>query len=95
MIVSYSRNASFVEAVSKTFDGDHPCSLCKLVRQGKASEKRKEAQKPEPKLDKLLPVSRPFILRPPKLPPLIFGGLDQLVSRVETPPKPPPRSLPA
>jgi hypothetical protein len=44
MICEYSKNASLVEAVSKTFDGNHPCSLCHAVNSGKNSEKKREFQ---------------------------------------------------
>ena len=32
MIVSYSRNASLTEAVSKTFDGKHLCKMSKAIK---------------------------------------------------------------
>lgn len=56
MIVSYSQGASFKEALSKTFDGKHPCCLCKVVQQGRAAEKKQEGQqvKPGSKLDLVL-----------------------------------------
>ncbi len=38
MLVAYSSEGSFTEAVQKTFDGHHPCRLCKLVADGKKSE---------------------------------------------------------
>lgn len=33
MVVSYSRHTSLMEAVSMTFDGRHPCKICKAVNQ--------------------------------------------------------------
>jgi hypothetical protein len=48
MIVSYSRNASLTEAVSKTFDGEHPCPMCKVIKKGLAEEKQ-QARKQLPK----------------------------------------------
>jgi hypothetical protein len=38
MIVSYSREAGFEQAISNTFDGKHPCKICKLVQEGKKAE---------------------------------------------------------
>ncbi|MCC6234859.1 MAG: hypothetical protein IT580_19610, partial [Verrucomicrobiales bacterium] len=29
MLVTYSRDASLAEAVSRTLDGEHPCALCR------------------------------------------------------------------
>ena len=40
MVVSYSQEASFTEALVKTFDGSHPCALCKEIAKGKQSEKK-------------------------------------------------------
>lgn len=36
MVVSYSRDGSVLDAFQKTFDGKHPCPLCKLVARGTA-----------------------------------------------------------
>ena len=38
MLMSYSRHGAIMEAVTKTFDGRHPCSLCKQVEGAKRSE---------------------------------------------------------
>ncbi len=53
MIITYSRDASFSEAVSKTFDGEHPCAMCKAIKQGRAEEKQQQKQpvKPDSKMD--------------------------------------------
>jgi hypothetical protein len=45
MIASYSQKSSLTEAISRTFDGLHPCKLCKVVEQGRAAEKESEQQK--------------------------------------------------
>jgi hypothetical protein len=42
MIVGYSQEAPLGEAVVKTFDGQHPCKLCKEIARGKQSEKKSE-----------------------------------------------------
>ena len=91
MMVSYSQNASFTEAVSKTFDGKHSCCLCKLIRQGKASEKKQELQKPETKIDILLTARVTVSPHAPKFWLMTFAVPGQPSLRVETPPTPPPR----
>jgi len=40
MLVSYSHNGQFAEAVAKTFDGKHPCSLCKEIEREKSKEEQ-------------------------------------------------------
>ena len=42
MVKDFSRTGSLTEAVSKTLDGRHPCSLCKKIAQAKSSEESEE-----------------------------------------------------
>ena len=42
MLVSYSRGGHIVAAVTKTFDGRHPCTLCKEIQRAKSSEPQPE-----------------------------------------------------
>jgi hypothetical protein len=42
MVVSYSQDGSIREALGKTFDGKHPCALCKAIAKGKKSEQKSE-----------------------------------------------------
>lgn len=55
MLVDYSSNGSFSEAVGKTFDGEHPCHLCKVVKKSKSEEKRKPLLKSEMKWEVAMP----------------------------------------
>ena len=40
MLANNLRSDSLTEAVSKTFDGEHPCPLCKAIAAAKKSEKK-------------------------------------------------------
>ena len=51
MAVKFSKTDSVSVALQKTFDGKHPCPLCKLVKSGKASEQKRDLQKIETKFD--------------------------------------------
>ena len=51
MLVSYSRGATVLEAWRKTFDGQHPCKLCRIVKTGQASEKKSDRVKLETKFE--------------------------------------------
>ena len=42
MVLSYSQDATLTEALAKTFDGKHPCHLCKQIAKGKQSEKKSD-----------------------------------------------------
>jgi hypothetical protein len=89
MIVNYSCQGSIREAMSKTFDGQHPCPLCKLVREGKTSEKKPEAQQSVKKID--LFIEDCVVFNFPPLPAPAFPFPMVTVTRTDTPLLPPPR----
>ena len=74
MMVDYSRGASVTEAVAKTFDGEHPCNLCKKISKVRQGEQKSplvilQAKKEGPFLavktvhlaePSSIPVCRPF-----------------------------------
>jgi hypothetical protein len=51
MLVDYSRTGAFTEAVEKTFDGQHPCALCKEIQKGRQSEKKQAMTQVVKKID--------------------------------------------
>jgi hypothetical protein len=55
MLVEYSSKGSLTEAVGKTFDGEHPCHLCKVVKKSKSEEKKKPLLKSEMKWEVAMP----------------------------------------
>ena len=90
MFIAYSQNASLKEALKKTFDGKHPCNLCKVVQEGKKSERKNDVQKSDNKLDffcfnELLTLESPAPFSCPISKPAF------LFHRTESPPSPPPR----
>lgn len=91
MVVKYSHDATLTEALSKTFDGQHPCKLCKFVQQGKTTEKKQDTPKPMKELGKFLPAGRAFVLCPPEFAPTIFSAPNHADLRSEPPPSPPPK----
>ena len=42
MIIDYAKEAGVAAAISKTFDGENPCAICKNIEQGKKTEKKAE-----------------------------------------------------
>lgn len=49
MLVEFSSKGSFSEAMDKTFDGEHPCHLCKVVKKSKSEGEKKPLLKAEMK----------------------------------------------
>lgn len=95
MLVRYSREGSLAEAIAKTFDGRHPCSLCKVVAQSKAEQRDKEKHVPwfaGSKLDPAVPGLTHTACWPPSVAPLVMIELPTPPTLTWEPPHPPPRS---
>ncbi|MEY2407898.1 MAG: hypothetical protein QOF48_568 [Verrucomicrobiota bacterium] len=90
MAVGYSRCAPLGTALRMTFDGQHPCTLCKIVQDGKKTEREKRSTTPDTKLDLLCRVHG-LMLLPPPLISASLGSDDRGLLRLEPPPIPPPR----
>lgn len=55
MMVNYSQAASVKEAAKMTFDGQHPCPMCKLVKESKKEEDKKPLVKAASNVEVILP----------------------------------------
>src|SRR5258708_36952071 len=44
MLAENARTDSFQTALAKTFDGRHPCALCRQIAQGRQPEKKSDPQ---------------------------------------------------
>ena len=64
MLANNLRTQSLTEAVTHTFDGEHPCCLCKAIAAGRKSEQKKEFTAPLQKLE-FPPVKENFVLIAP------------------------------
>ncbi len=93
MIVSYSQDAPLAEALAKTFDGKHPCFLCKQIARGRQSEKKSDLQIRGKKLE-FLDSRADFVFSAPAAFRLLPACNGSYVGQSETPPVPPPRQFP-
>lgn len=92
MVVDYSRNTSLAEALSRTFDGQHPCRMCCLIREAQKQEKKQDIQVTTVKLEAPAPVpsadfgfaARPILPLP--------GFVTPASAALDAPPLPPPRT---
>jgi hypothetical protein len=93
MLVENVWHTPLSEAVAKTFDGRHPCTLCHAVAEGNKSEKKSEVFPMVAKID-LICTTRSLSWLPPwisyEYPPVNSA----IPERSQAPPVPPPRSLP-
>ena len=93
MLVARTQQGSVEEAVRTTFDGDHPCSLCQVVEEGRRQQQEND---PAPILEQLAKLNflKPQSVRLPQptMAGFIYPGASELgVLRGESPPTPPPR----
>jgi len=92
MIIDYSKRGTLCQAIAQTLDGAHPCSLCHIVNNGKAAEKKSDLQLLTPKLDLIctkhaISLVLPFIS-------FDYANSNFRISEVgHSPPVPPPRSI--
>jgi hypothetical protein len=91
MLVRFAQSMPLVRAVACTFDGDHPCALCLVIKEGKKSEKKSDQESaPTKQLDWLLQATPQFVClgSPPPCPDSPPAAPHV---RCEPPPVPPPR----
>jgi hypothetical protein len=97
MLVSYSmKSGSIVQAVSDTFDGEHPCELCKLAQQAENEPADdKQAPKADGKIKMHLIAEEMPVIVISAPPPLFFTNAAEarLCVLQHTPATPPPRRL--
>jgi hypothetical protein len=90
MMITYSQEAPLTEALSKTFDGKHPCSLCKRIEKERKTQHKSDRQFECKKLD-LVNVGGVIVLTPPSRFQKLGFGNDWAPQSSQTPPVPPPR----
>jgi hypothetical protein len=94
MLAQNLRADGFTEAVTRTFDGQHPCPLCKAIAAGKRSEKKAEFTLPLVRFE--FPPAQPCsVVIAPESVPLLPAANVFAESLTRQPPTPPPRFLAA
>ena len=90
MAIRFSQN-DLTAAIGKTFDGQHPCKLCKAVSEGVKTEKQQKMQKLETKFDFFCSRAVALLDAPsPEALPTYSAAVPH--GWLDSPPVPPPRS---
>jgi hypothetical protein len=92
MLISFASEGAMIEAVEKTFDGQHGCALCQKVKEGRDSDQKQPQQTGQSlkKLDAVLVVITKLIA--PAAEEMSFAMIRaSSVKRSERPEMPPPR----
>ena len=94
MVITYSQEGPVSEAVAKTFDGHHPCDLCKQIEKSKRSEKKADYNFEFGKVQ--FPYARvAFVFDRPQMFSELLPDRFAADTLPNTPPVPPPRTVPA
>ncbi|PYK23151.1 MAG: hypothetical protein DME59_17920 [Verrucomicrobia bacterium] len=92
MVIDYSKREPLCQAIAQTFDGAHPCSLCKMVNKAKSTERKSDLQPLTPKIDMICARGTVAVVHPSI--DFEYASCDFSLSETwQTPPVPPPRSL--
>ena len=92
MLAGHLRNDNFSEAVHKTFDGKHPCCLCKAIAAAKKSEKKSEAVSQTLKMEFPLLAEAVVLIAPAQFD--VVPSINLFANPLPSePPVPPPRSF--
>jgi hypothetical protein len=90
MLVDYSQHCSIKQAIVQTFDGAHPCDMCKQISKSKASEKNRDNVQAPAKPD-LICVAKKIALLPRFVPFNYPGLINFFTATIAEPESPPPR----
>lgn len=91
MIVNYSERAPLKVALKETFDGKHPCCLCKTIAAAKKSEKKNEYTLQLKRLEFPPTPEKLTLIGPSRFELLPWAGNACAESLTQKPPTPPPR----
>ena len=93
MFIDFARAGSVIEAVEKTFDGQHACPLCKKVMEGSHDSQRRQTPQEDDAVKVLdAELVSHALLIPPAGETMSFAPLRVvLIQRNEMPEPPPPR----
>jgi hypothetical protein len=93
MLADNLRSGSVSEAIGRTFDGKHPCRLCREIATGKQGEKKSDVRLEWKKLE-FSYAPAVFQFDPPSRFPGFQPPMDSASLLTHAPPVPPPRQLP-
>jgi hypothetical protein len=92
MAVSYSQQGGLMCGLSQTFDGEHPCPICKAIQDGQKQEQKKAPLLTSELKKDYLATSNSFQISQPWSEAVYPAFSEQLRGIATEPAVPPPRS---
>jgi hypothetical protein len=93
MLADNLHSGSVSDAITRTFDGKHPCRLCRQIAAGKQGEKKSDVRLEWQKLEFFYSTSA-LVFAAPRVHQETRSAAGDCGLRSEAPPVPPPKSLP-
>ena len=91
MLFERTQEASFSVAWTTTFDGQHPCRICKAVAEGQADETGTASTLSVHVLEASVPAATPLVISAPRVEAPSLQSRPAPNSRADRPILPPPR----
>ena len=93
MLRDYSQESGFASAVTQTFSGERPCSMCKSIEKNRQQEEKAPATLKVDKKAEVFVAALSDHLRPPFATSISYASFDTAFSRrAFSPPQPVPRA---
>lgn len=92
MAIVYSRSAPIQTALAQTFDGRHPCALCRMISASRSASRQAELRPAVTPRDTLFVESCTLRLPDPPGAQITWTAAASYPLRSDPPPVPPPRS---
>jgi hypothetical protein len=90
MMIDFSQHGSLRQAITQTFDGAHPCHICKQISKARETEKKQDTRRSFTKANLICTFQR-IVLMPP-FAPFHYPDLDSIARPAfRKIPYPPPR----
>ena len=93
MTVSYSQQVPVSTAVSWTFDGQHPCQICRLAKKAASDEHKDQAAPLSVKIEAVAPIAGEIYVPQTCRPEARFAEVALPQPRSQRPSLPPPRAF--
>jgi hypothetical protein len=94
MLANHARTESLTDAISQTFDGQHPCPLCRQIAKSRQAQNKADLQTAPQKLEFSNDLTAYFITPPTRF--FLLSNRNSFAALLtQTPPTPPPRQAAA
>jgi hypothetical protein len=92
MIIDYAKAEPLAEALSMTFDGAHPCGMCKEISKSKKTEREPIKVKSDKKVESLASTTQALLIDTDPVHNWLRSEAPLVPGWMDSPPVPPPKT---